>query len=87
MAFLGRLNPLGILLAGLLLALTTIGGEMAQISMSLPSATISTFQGLLLFFMLAADVLVAYQPRWQPRRVRSAANATATADVQAQAAE
>ncbi len=86
-AFLGRLNPLGILLAGLLLALTTIGGEMAQISMSLPSATISTFQGLLLFFMLAADVLVAYQPRWQPRRVGSAANATATADVQAQAAE
>ena len=86
-AFVGRLNPLGILLAGLLLALTTIGGEMAQISMSLPSATISTFQGLLLFFMLAADVLVAYQPRWQPRRVGSAANATATTDVQAQAAE
>ena len=67
-AFLGRLTPLGILLAGLLLALTTIGGEMAQISMSLPSATISTFQGMFLFFMLAADVLVAYQPRWQPRR-------------------
>jgi ABC-type uncharacterized transport system permease subunit len=41
---------------------------MAQISMSLPSATISTFQGMFLFFMLAADVLVAYQPRWQPRR-------------------
>jgi ABC-type uncharacterized transport system permease subunit len=36
--------------------------------MSLPSATISTFQGMFLFFMLAADVLVAYQPRWQPRR-------------------
>ncbi|HEU0058632.1 MAG TPA: ABC transporter permease [Hyphomicrobiaceae bacterium] len=67
-AFLGRLNPLGILLAGLLLALTTIGGEMAQISMSLPSATISTFQGMFLFFMLAADVLVNYRPRWQAGR-------------------
>jgi general nucleoside transport system permease protein len=86
-AFLGRLNPLGILLAGLLLALTTIGGEMAQISMSLPSASISTFQGLLLFFMLAADVLVAYQPRWQPRRARSPVNTTAAGDVRAQAAE
>ena len=67
-AFLGRLSPLGILLAGLLLALTSIGGEMAQISMSLPSASISTFQGLFLFFMLAADALVNYRPRWQGGR-------------------
>ena len=75
-AFLGRLNPFGILLAGLLLALTTIGGEMAQISMSLPSATISTFQGMFLFFMLAADVLVNYRPGWQPRRERPNVPAT-----------
>ncbi|NND50326.1 MAG: ABC transporter permease, partial [Rhizobiales bacterium] len=44
-AFLGRLNPIGILLAGLLLALTYIGGESAQISMGLPSAVTSVFQG------------------------------------------
>jgi simple sugar transport system permease protein len=60
-AFLGRLEPLGILLAGLLLALTYIGGETAQVVMSLPSATTSVFQGLLLFFLLAADVLVNYR--------------------------
>lgn len=63
-AFLGRLHPVGILLAGLLMALTTIGGETAQISMSLPSATTSVFQGMFLFFLLAADVLVGYRPRW-----------------------
>lgn len=63
-AFLGRLHPAGILLAGLLMALTTIGGETAQISMSLPSATTSVFQGMFLFFLLAADVLVGYRPRW-----------------------
>lgn len=60
-AFLGRLHPIGILLAGLLMALTYIGGETAQIEMSLPSATTSVFQGMLLFFLLATDVLVNFR--------------------------
>ena len=47
--------------SGLLLALTYIGGETAQVAMSLPSATTAVFQGLLLFFLLAADVLVTYR--------------------------
>ena len=64
-AFLGRLNPLGIIAAGLLLALTYIGGETAQTTMSLPSATTSVFQGLLLFFLLATDVLVGYRLAWR----------------------
>ena len=62
-AFLGRLNPIGILFAGLLMALTYLGGEAAQIAMSLPSATTSVFQGMLLFFLLASDVLVNYRVR------------------------
>jgi simple sugar transport system permease protein len=49
-AFLGRLHPLGILLAGLLMALTYIGGEMAQLQLGLPGAVIQLFQGMLLFF-------------------------------------
>ncbi|MCL4164962.1 UNVERIFIED_CONTAM: hypothetical protein GTU68_008845 [Idotea baltica] len=60
-AFLGRLHPVGILLGGLLMALTYIGGEGAQIAMSLPSAVTSVFQGMLLFFLLATDVLVNYR--------------------------
>lgn len=60
-AFLGRLHPVGILFASLLMALTYIGGETAQIEMSLPSATTSVFQGLLLFFLLATDVLVNFR--------------------------
>ncbi len=63
-AFLGRLNPVGILLGGLLMALTYIGGETAQISMSLPSATTSVFQGMLLFFLLASDILINYRVRF-----------------------
>jgi simple sugar transport system permease protein len=66
-AFLGRLHPAGIVLAGLLMALTYIGGETAQIGMSLPSAATAVFQGLFLFFLLACDVLVGYRLRWHLR--------------------
>lgn len=60
-AFLGRLHPVGILLAGLLMALTYIGGELAQLMLSLPSAAISVIQGMLLFFLLGLDVLVNFR--------------------------
>src|SRR6056300_1570223 len=60
-AFLGRLNPIGILLAGLLMALTYIGGEIAQSSLGLPSAAIQAFQGMLLFFLLALDMLTNFK--------------------------
>ena len=36
-AFLGRLHPIGILLAGLLMALTYIGGELAQLMLGIPA--------------------------------------------------
>ena len=67
-AFLGRLHPVGALLAGLVLALTYIGGENAQIEMGLPKNATSAFQGLLLFFLLACDALVHYRLRWRPLR-------------------
>jgi general nucleoside transport system permease protein len=63
-AFLGRLHPIGILLAGLLMALTYIGGEAAQASLGLPAAAIQAFQGMLLFFLLAFDVLTNFRVRF-----------------------
>jgi len=62
-AFLGRLHPIGILLAGMLMALTFIGGEAAQTSLQLPASAIQAFQGMLLFFLLAVDVLANYRLR------------------------
>ncbi|QDC10703.1 ABC transporter permease [Oceanicola sp. D3] len=62
-AFLGRLHPIGILLAGLLMALTYIGGEIAQSQLQLPAAAIQLFQGMLLFFLLAVDLLTNYRIR------------------------
>ncbi|MBN2630260.1 MAG: ABC transporter permease [Rhodobacteraceae bacterium] len=66
-AFLGRLNPIGILLAGLLMALTYIGGELAQFMLGLPAAAIQAFQGMLLFFLLAVDLLSNYRVRFGAR--------------------
>ncbi len=68
-AFLGRLNPLGILAAGMVMALTYIGGENAQLSLQLPAAAISVFQGMLLFFLLGLDILVRYRVRFGRREV------------------
>ena len=62
-AFLGRLHPVGILLAGFLMALTYIGGEAAQATLGVPAAAIQAFQGMLLFFLLALDVTTNYRVR------------------------
>ncbi|MGB5864731.1 MAG: ABC transporter permease [Sulfitobacter sp.] len=62
-AFLGRLHPVGILLAGGLMALTYIGGDIAQSKMGLPAAAIQVFQGMLLFFLLAFDLFTNYRLR------------------------
>ncbi len=60
-AFLGRLHPVGIIFAGLLMALTYLGGETAQINLGMPVAVTGVFQGMVLFYLLACDVLVNYR--------------------------
>ncbi len=67
-AFLGRLHPVGIVLAGLLMALTYIGGDIAQSQLQLPAAAIQVFQGMLLFFLLAFDFFTNYRFRFGARR-------------------
>ncbi len=62
-AFLGRLNPIGILIAGLFLALTFVGGESAQITMKIPLDLTKVFQGILLFYVLACDSMILYRIR------------------------
>lgn len=62
-AFLGRLHPLGVVLAGLMIALSFVGGEMAQITIKLPFAAVGIFQAMMLFLLLASDILVRYRLR------------------------
>jgi simple sugar transport system permease protein len=67
-AFLGRLNPIGIVFAGLIMSISFIGGEAAQIRLGLPIDVAKVFQGFLLFFILACDTLIYYRLRlWRPR--------------------
>ncbi len=60
-AYVGRLHPVGVLFSALILALSYLGGETAQIKLNLPLAVTGVFQGLLLFFLLASDVLIHYR--------------------------
>ena len=62
-AFVGRLHAVGILFASLLMALLYLGGEHAQQYLNLPSSIAKVFQGMLLLFLLAADVFVHYSLR------------------------
>jgi general nucleoside transport system permease protein len=67
-AFLGRLNPIGVIVAGLILALSYMGGEAAQVTLGISDKIAKVFQGILLFFILACDSFILYRLRIVPRR-------------------
>ena len=64
-AFVARLNPVGIFFASLLMALLYLGGEQAQQYLALPSSISNVFQGMLLMFLLGSDVFINYRLRWK----------------------
>jgi len=66
-AFVGRLHPIGIVFAALLMAALYLGGESAQIELQLPASVSGVFQAVLLFFLLAAELFIHFRLR----RVRS----------------
>jgi simple sugar transport system permease protein len=63
-AFVGRLHPVGMVLSALLMSMFYIGGELAQSRLGLPRSLTGVFQGLLLFTLLACDILMHYRVRW-----------------------
>jgi len=63
-AFLARLHPLAVVPAGLLVALSYLAGEAAQLSLGIPAASTQVFQGLLLFFLLGSALIVNYRIRF-----------------------
>ncbi len=63
-AYVGRLNPVGVLFSSLLMSLFYIGGELAQSRLGLPKSLTGVFQGVLLFSLLASDTLINYRVRW-----------------------
>jgi ABC-type uncharacterized transport system permease subunit len=62
-AFVGRLHPIGIVMASLLMSALYLGGESAQIELQLPASVSGLFQGALLFFLLAAELFIHFRLR------------------------
>ncbi len=60
-AFLGGLHPLGVIPASLVVALSFLGGDQAQLTLGLPGAVKNVFQGSLLFLLLAFAVVARYR--------------------------
>lgn len=76
-AFLGRLHPVGIFFASMLMALIYMGGELAQIELKVPLAVTSLFQGMLLFYLLACDVCINFKiKRKKPKNTELLNNQT-----------
>ncbi|MET0790771.1 MAG: ABC transporter permease [Polyangiaceae bacterium] len=69
-AFVGRLEPIGIGLSSLLMSLFYIGGELSQSRLGLPKSITGVFQGLLLFSLLTCDTLIDHRVRFTGRRRR-----------------
>ena len=62
-AWLGKLNPWGVLLVAILLAGLLVGGDQIQITMQLPAAVALILQGAILFFMLGGELFTRYSLR------------------------
>lgn len=62
-AFVGRLEPIGVTLSSLLMSLFYIGGELSQSRLGLPKSITGVFQGLLLFSLLTCDTLINHRLR------------------------
>ena len=60
-AFLGGLHPIGIVFAAFFMALIYVGGDMSLVSVGLPNASTTMFQGMLLVFYLACYLFANYR--------------------------
>ena len=71
-AFLGRLNPIGVIFAGILLAISYLGGEAVQVELGISDKTAQVFQGILLFLILACDTLIRFRVRFAATSAKQA---------------
>ncbi|HET7544923.1 MAG TPA: ABC transporter permease [Polyangiaceae bacterium] len=63
-AFVGRLDPLGVTFSSILMSMFFIGGELSQSRLGLPKSITGVFQGLLLFSLLSCDTFVKSKLRF-----------------------
>lgn len=66
-ALLGKLHPLGVLIAAVLFSALTIGAESLQVSLQVPAAVAQIIQALVVLFVISGDAIAR---RW-PEKARS----------------
>jgi simple sugar transport system permease protein len=66
-AWLGGLNPLGVIVSSLFFAALLAGGIEIQ-SAGLPFGVVDLFNGAILFFVLVAEFFLRYKAEWRVRR-------------------
>ncbi|MEC7236652.1 MAG: ABC transporter permease, partial [Pseudomonadota bacterium] len=70
---------LGVIIAGLVVALAEMGGDSAQIAMGIPKVVTGVFKGILLFMLLAGETFNRYHVEFRlPGAVARAAAAKET---------
>jgi ABC-type uncharacterized transport system permease subunit len=60
-AWLAKLNPLGVLVSGLFFAGILVGGDAIQIKLGLPAASVDVFNGTLLFFLIMGNFFLTHK--------------------------
>jgi ABC-type uncharacterized transport system permease subunit len=60
-AWLAKLHPVGVLIAAILMAALSVGGDQITITMRLPAAMAGVLQGAILFFVLGGEIFVRYR--------------------------
>lgn len=63
-AWLGKLNPFGVVIVAFLLSALLVGGEQIQITMGLPASVSGVLQGAILLFVLGGDIFTQYRLRF-----------------------
>jgi len=62
-AWLAKLNPFFVIIAGIFFAGILVGGDAIQISLGLPAATVQLFNGTLLVFLIMGDYFLKHKIR------------------------
>ena len=66
-AWLARGQALATLITATLFGLIYSSGDVMQVSLQMPFRVTSVFNGLILFFLIGSERLLAYRVRWAPR--------------------
>lgn len=85
-AWLAKLNPVGIFIASLLMSILERGCDFTRTSMSMNSAISDVLQGIILFTVLACDFFTGYKVTFR-KKAKATVSATETQDASTQATD